>query len=721
MKRPVLLRAGILLLLLLLAGACAPSPTATPASTPVPTTALRSSAAPTPTGQYAKASTWTTGAKIGVGTAFTYDQPAGSNSSRVWFTVTRGALTDLLYPELDQPNLRELKFLISDGQKLYDETADLAINVTRPDPKALFWQIESTPADGSFKLVKTVVADPDSNTVMMQAQLQPIPANAGKLHLYAYLVPLLAGTGRGNKLTLDFATHRAGITSQRVSAELITDVPWLAATAGYLRVNDGMTDLQSNKKLTLAFDSAVQGDYPTLTVELPVEKPLTLALGFGATPQDAANAASASLQRGYQAVEAKYRAGWNAYCATIDNLGGQANDEYFASAMLLRAAEDKDNRGAVIASFSVPWGDGVLDRPEDRASFVGYRRVWARDAYHTALGLWAAGDTKTAQAILTFLQTKQQKPDGSFPQNTYLDGTVSWTGTQMDETADPILLAWRLGAQDRYTTLVKPAADFLVKEGPQTPQERWEEAAGYSPATLAAEIAALAAAADMGQKAGDSAGAKTYADTARAWAKNIEGWSYTHTGTLGTAGYFLRISPAGKPDAQDYITLANSGATVDQRSVVDPSFLELVRLGVLKPDDPRVVATLPVIDKLLRSDTANGPSWHRYPGDRYGEQERGMSTVLLTKGHAWPLLTGERGMYELAAGNRAAAVSDLAAMGKFANMGGLIPEQVWEDTGQGTGSATPLLWAHSEYLLLFKSLQAGQVLDRPAVVTDFFK
>ncbi|MGB8647082.1 MAG: glycoside hydrolase family 15 protein [Anaerolineae bacterium] len=732
MKIHAVCRPLVLLVLLLSACATSPAPAPTqviavpsPASTLTPTVVLPR-AGEMPAAQFAKASTWAPGSKSGAGTAYTYDQPAESNHSRIWFTITNGALTDVLYPTLDLPNVRELKFLVGDGNRVFDETADLQIKITRPDPRALVWKLESTDTDNRFRLTKTIIADPAADTLMMNVQLDALKGNAGDYQLYAYLVPLLAGTGQGNKLTLDFAEHRATVTAEQAAASVVTDVPWLAATAGYLRASDGLTDLQANQKLTLNYDAATRGDYPTLTVQLPAGKPVTLALGLGANAEASLTAATGSLARGWDAVYKNYTAGWNAYCATLDpaapaGIDQAATDEYYTSAMLLRAGEDKTYRGAVVASFAYPWSDHTLDRPQDRVNFVGYRRMWARDAYHTALGLWAAGDAATARAILKFLDEVQQKSTGYFPQNTYLDGTVSWSGLQMDEVADPILLAARLGANDRYASLVKPAADFIVQNGPSTPQERWEEASGYSPATIAAEIAALVAAGDMADKAGDGSSAATYRSTAKTWAGKLEGWTYTHNGPLGGGSYFIRISPQGKADIQDYMSISGNGGTVDQRKLVDPSFLELVRLGVLKPNDPRILATLPVVDQALKVNTPNGPSWHRYPGDRYGENGRDPTMFLLSQGHIWPLFTGERGMYELAAGHRDQAAALLTAMEKFANAGGMIPEQVWEDTGTGTGSATPLQWAHAEYILLYESLAKGTVLDRPGVVSDFFK
>ncbi len=727
-RKPARISVSLLLFsLLFLLTACALGPTPTPTLYPLSPepSAVDARGEEMPTATFARASAWAPGNKLGAGTAFTYEQSSGSNTSRVWFTITNGALTDVLYPTLDLPNIRELKFLVGDGKHIFDETTDLQIKVTRPDLRALVWKIESTDKANRFRLTKTIVADPATDVLMMNIQLDALQGKAEDYQLYAYLVPLLSGTGLQNKLTVSFTEHLSTMWNDKVAAVIMTDVPWLASTVGYLRVNDGLTDLRAHNKLTMKYDQATQGDYPTLTAQLPTGKPINLALGLAPDGPTANKAARTTLARGWDTVYQNYVKGWDIYCAKLDaaapqGLDPSATDEYYLSAMLLRAGEDKSYRGAVVASFAVPWGNHTLDRPENRADFVGYRRVWARDAYHTALGLLAAGDKGTASAILSFLDEVQQKSDGSFPQNSYIDGTVSWQGLQMDEVADPILLAWQLKANDHYSSLVKPAADYIVKYGPKTPQERWEETGGYSPATLAAEIAALVAAGDMAEQVGDPSAA-TYRDTARAWVQQLEGWTYTHDGPLAGEEYFLRISPGGNADVQDYVTISGSGGTVDQRALVDQSFLELVRLGILHADDPRILATLNVVDRTIRVNTPNGPSWHRYPGDRYGEKSHDPAAFVLAHGQVWPLLTGERGMYELAAGQRDQAAAMLTAMQKFANAGGMIPEQVWEDTGTGTGSATPLQWAHAEYILLYKSLIDGKPLDTPGVVSDFFK
>jgi glucoamylase len=129
-----------------------------------------------------------------------------------------------------------------------------------------------------------------------------------------------------------------------------------------------------------------------------------------------------------------------------------------------------------------------------------------------------------------------------------------------------------------------------------------------------------------------------------------------------------------------------------------------------------------VIDALLKVETPTGPAWHRYNEDGYGEKEDGSPFDGTGIGRAWPLLTGERAHYELAAGNRAEAERLLQVMESFSNDGGLLPEQIWdrEDIpekelffGKPSGSAMPLVWAHAEYVKLRRSIKDGRVFDMP--------
>jgi glucoamylase len=402
---------------------------------------------------------------------------------------------------------------------------------------------------------------------------------------------------------------------------------------------------------------------------------------------------------------------------------------YDVSTMTLAAHEDKTFRGAYIASPTMPWvwGQG-LENPSG-----AYHLVWSRDLYQIATSLLAAGDRGGAERALTYLFQRQQKPDGSFPQNSTVDGTPHWTNLQMDEVAFPIVLAWQLGRSDgaTYANHVKKAADFIVANGPSTPQERWENQGGWSPATIASEVAALVCAADIARRNGDPRSAATYGRTADAWQRAVDGWTATTNGPYAPRPYYLRLTKDAQPNSGTKYSIGDGGpSAIDQRAVVDPSFLELVRLGLKRPDDRTVRNTIAVVDSQLGVGTPSGTFWHRFNHDGYGETREGgpwdisPPDTFRTLGRAWPIFAGERGEYEVAAGR--SAQDRLAAMAGSANGGYMMPEQVWDQNppsgrpgfprGEGTFSATPLAWSHAQFVRLAWSMQTGKPVERPAIV-----
>jgi glucoamylase len=402
---------------------------------------------------------------------------------------------------------------------------------------------------------------------------------------------------------------------------------------------------------------------------------------------------------------------------------------YQQSLMVLAASEDKLNPGASVAAPNMPWiwGTLKLNGPGDATSGP-YPLVWPRDFYHVVTAQKAAGDNDAPGRQLDYLW-RIQKADGSWWQNTEVDGTPHWTGTQLDEVALPIVLAWWLGRTSAADwSHVKRAADFIVANGPRTPQERWESQDGFSPNTIATEIAGLVCAADVARRNGDGASAAAYEAKADEWQKAVEGWTATTNGPYSSKPYYLRLSKDGNPnDGTTYTLGDNFPRPVDEREIVDNSFLGLVLFGAKPWNDPVVLNSLDVGDRLVRADTASGPVWHRFTFDGYGETRDGGDWDLFfdnpegqTLGRAWPLLTGERGEYELLAGRRADAY--LATMARTANDGLMLPEQVWdgrppnEASGEGTRSATPLAWTHAQFVRLAWSIQAGRPIERPAIV-----
>jgi glucoamylase len=300
---------------------------------------------------------------------------------------------------------------------------------------------------------------------------------------------------------------------------------------------------------------------------------------------------------------------------------------------------------------------------------------------------------------------------------------------QLDEVAYPLVLALELGRADAETWRrhARPAAEYLLKHGPRTPQERWEEEGGYSPASIAAQIAGLVSAAELARRNGDEEAAGRCQAAAREWAARVKEWTVTRTGPHSSRPYFLRVTADGRPDSGAPLELNNGAGTFDERAVVDAGFLELVRFGILPPDDQEVVETVRVVDRVLRIETPNGPAFYRYNHDGYGEKPDGRGWDGTGIGRLWAFLAGERGEYELAAGRDARPWLD-ALMG-FANGGRMLPEQVWDRPesprphlvfGEGTGSATPLAWTCAQFIRLVRGVEDGKVFGTPEIVRQFF-
>lgn len=469
-------------------------------------------------------------------------------------------------------------------------------------------------------------------------------------------------------------------------------------------------------------------------LDLSGTRAFTLGIAFGETLPNVVSTLFQSLGVAYKERRRVFISQWQKAVddrKPLEKASGDKGHLFDASYNLLLTHEDRLFQGAFVASLSIPWGGAR----NDQAGKGGYHLVWTRDTVESVLGLLAAGNTAAPLRALIYLAARQEE-DGGFPQNFWVNGDAFRNGMQLDEIALPVLLAWRLRklrllGEFNPLVMVKRAAAFLLRRGPVTGEERWEEASGYSPSTLAAVISALICAAGFIRAEKDDQAAsflEAYADFLRA---HIEGWTVTTKGSLvsGLSRHFVRLNPAKPGEAAKLgavddamLRIANqppgAGSSYPARDVVDAGFLQLVRYGILAANDPLVVDSLRVIDEILMVDTPKGPCWHRYNHDGYGQRPDGGPFVKWGQGRAWPLLTGERGHYELAAGRDAR--SWLSAMERFSNGTGLLPEQVWDENdlpevnmrrGGPTGSASPLLWAHSEYLRLLRSAHDREVFD----------
>ena len=664
---------------------------------------------------------WPTAAKVGFGTA--YDL-----RSKVWFTLADGMLTEVFYPTLDKPNVQSLQFLIVTPEgKIEREHADTLHSVELQDGgRSLSFRQLNRAKNGQYIVYKTYVTDPARNVLLIDVSFRAWNRDSNDYKLYALYDPSLNNSGmhdsawsEGNAL---FASD------ENVASALVSQPAFAENSSGYSGEIDLLTQLRSGSRPTpdqRANDGNVVqiGRLRSPPIVMKNWLRFTLALGFAKTPAEAFNQARASLADGFNVIQRKYSATWHSYIQSLPNINAIHQRQFNIAAMTLAALEDKTYRGAVIASPSVPWGGGPN---ANEATVSGYHAVWSRDLYHIATAFLAIGDRSAANRMLDYLFKTQQKQDGSFPQNTWVDGRPLGSGLQMDQVALPLVLAHQLGRFDRHTwsNHAKRAADFILEHGPATVQERWEEESGYSPSTIAAEIAGLICAADIARHNGDTNSATRYENTADNWARNVERWTATSSGPYGAGRYYLRISEDTDPDDGDKIEINSNGGTYDEREIVDAGFLELVRLGVKRADDPLVRKSITVVDGLIKVATPAGDAWYRYNKDAYGERtDGGAYDGRSGRGRLWTLLTGERGQYEIALRDKRAARSRLHTMLGFANQAGMLPEQVWdhgvrssEATGLGTGSATPLAWSMAQFIRLAVSLQRGYNVDTPGIV-----
>ena len=664
--------------------------------------------------------TWTNGNKQGVGTSATLE-------SKVWFTLGEGILTEAYYPAVDKAQLRALEFLVTDGQGFFEREStgtQHRVEVVARDVLA-FRQI-NTSVSGRYRLTKTTFTDPARDAIVVRVRFEPRDAG---LKLYALVDPALENSGLSDAAGLDGG---ALVASEGAAAlAVVASSGWGEATAGYFGTSDGVESVRLRGRIERQYGRASSGNVALLA---EVKRPATadpfafdVVIGFGGGAAAAQDAARAALARALDDTYGEYARGWRSYVSRLERVAERYADQYAMAAMVLAAHEDKTRRGAMIASLTIPWGDEV---DASKGDVGGYHLVWSRDLYHVATAFMAMGDRAAAERALDYLFNVQQKPDGSFPQNSWLDGRPFWTSLQLDEVAYPLLLAHALGRTDGtvWKAHIRPAAEFILANGPASPQERWEEEGGYSPSTIAAEIAGLIAAAAIAEANGDGAAASRYRRAADTWAAGIERMTVTSSGPFAPPRYFVRLTAGGNADAGDRLELNNGAGVWDERAIVDAGFLELVRLGIRRFDDPVVVDSLRVIDRMIRVETPNGPGFYRYNQDAYGEEPDGDGwTGTGGVGRLWPLLTGERGEYEIAAGRD--ATPWLEAMQRFANEGRMLPEQVWDRAerprphlqfGEGTGSATPLAWTNAQFIRLALSIRDGRVLEMPSIVREHF-
>ncbi len=715
---------------------------------------------------------------------------ARDTTSKVWFTVADGVLSDVFSPTIENTNVNTVQYIVTDGGTFAAlQQRDMSYSVSSPDRSGMVCQVTSTDRTHEFRLVSDYITDPARDSVVVRTTLEALPGTNGRsirgLKVYVRYDATIDNTGGGgatnggaNNATVDPATTAlvssdtntpTGPFSAQVVGALVADRPFLAESSAFVGTpSDGLEQLDTYHRLVRQYRSADDGNVvQTARIDARPGQPFTLALGFAPTASGAIATASRSADEPFGQTLAHYVLGWHDYDARLagppSQLAGFSAVEdaamqgtYWLSANVIKAAEDKTDVGAFVASPTDPWGQAV---PAD-TTHAGwtYREVFARDSYETFTGLLADGDRASARAMVLFLFDRVQQPDGSFPRDSEIDGSVApdtFGLSEIDEDSYPLLMAWEAGLAGNvsfYRDHIRPAADFIVDNGPSYGVERWEEHPGYSPSTIAAEIGGLVAAGHLASAAGDSGRADLYFATADDYQRNVKNWTVTTTGPYAPR-YFIRLSPTGDPNAAETYNLGNGSLNnVDQRSVIDAGFLELTRLGEISPRDPDVQASLRVGDSVLESHTASGPGWHRYGieasgatdgyGDCYEPDPTNCSptgepwyTQAVGSGHLWPLLDGERAEQDLQAGDYPAASSLAVTLQRMTWGLGYVPEQVWEDpdvpaspygsdpttasigfvNGRAAGSAAPLIWGQAQYVRLIRDLATRSVLDQPSI------
>ena len=599
---------------------------------------------------------------------------------------------------------------------------------------------------------------------------------------------------------------------------------WAYSSAG--------ADGAANSNVTLSGWINTGEGLPTNTLGQSTAFSFDVVMGFGqaqsstAAVEAAIAQANAVTTANVAALQTSYDNAWIAYnnglFANHSNFVKTDNQAYLA-AMTLKTIQDKTN-GAMVAGLNKPWGDAGNETSKPGGEgYHGYHLVWARDLYKFSNALLNAGDVRSAYDSVQYLFKVQQQESncgdypysattisscgndftstgyskvGHIPQNTWvyrnainnglaLGNTAApfFKGSQLDESAMPIILAWNVyqklatpvGGMTRAQILalwqsdIVKTADFLANnpDGLYTHQERWEELSGYSPSTMASMVAAMVVAKEFATLTGDTSRANLYDARATQWSQEIETRTFTSNAQayLGNGQYYIRINPNRNTTAnQDQNTSLSGnlpgGSETNQKSMIDGGFLELVRKNVRSPNNPSILDTLPEYDSLLGRSVNGHPAWFRYNFDAYGESNAGApygDGNRNGRGRLWPIFTAERGIYEVAKSGTGLSGNTYKAALQAFSTNGFIPEQIWPVSGNfpaslwhkiGTGawtnnawqvqlptrdyrgqipvvgkatlSSAPLSWAMGEYLNLVLSMDHNTQIDAIQVVCQKF-
>ncbi len=671
---------------------------------------------------------WTRSSKDAVGSAY-------SKQSRIWFTLAKGVITEVYYPSIDRANTRQIEFIVTGEDFVSYEKYDATHKIEYISPGVPAYRVTTECKEGRYRLIKWIYSDPRRDSLVTRIAFEPLKGRIEDYRLFCYVTPHIDNEGYHNNGWIGDYKGVDLLCAKRNNCCMVvgSNQGFLLRSCGYVGVNDGWIQLKNNRQIQEIYTKVNDGNIG-LTGELPLNsKELFISVSFGSNELTAGQMCRATLLSDPHLIFDHYKADWEESYLNLHTPSHEdetLEDFFRTSVMVMKCHRTKLFEGSVIASLSIPWGKSQGD-----ANLGGYHLIWPRDLVETAAGLSAAGDSEAAREILFYLMCTQDK-DGHWPQCMWVTGEAYWPGIQMDETAMPILLANRLAKHDQLQNIdpqemICKAVCYIVQNGPVTQEDRWEENGGYTPFTLANEISALLVSAETYEQLGNSAASRYLIEMADCWNSLIEQWIYVEDTDLakevGVKGYYIRIAPDVKnldiePSQGDFhiknIPWKDSDVMADQ--IVSCDALALVRFGLRDAKDPRILDTVKVIDHLLRTDTKTGPVWHRYNDDGYGEHEDGSPYNGTGVGRGWPLMVGERGHYELARGDKDLGWKLLKTMCRQSNAAQFFPEQIWESAdipkldlfnGHPSGSAMPLVWTHSEYVRLFRSLSQGRVFD----------
>ncbi len=613
---------------------------------------------------------WIPTGKSGVGRALCDD-------SRVWFTIGEGILNEIAYPRIEQTAVRDFGLIVTDGEALFaEERRDCRPAVSALAPGIPAYAVASTHLGGRFSLAKRIVADPHRPAILQHVRVtDPGDGASQRLRVHALLAPHLVNvTGMGSAWVDSYkGVEMLFAEGQGTAVALAADCGWRGRSAGYAGISDGWQDLSRHKRMTWHYERAINGNVALMGELDWTARPdgFVVVLGFGRIWTEAAMRARAALGDGFETVAHDYAAGWRRWQGGMRPLGaavGGADSPtdrgYRASLAAVRTHESPSVPGARISSLGVPWAALQSDSYPAACHLV---RV--RDVVSGAGALLAAGSAQPVLDALGYLRAVQEA-DGHWPQNFWLDGMAAWQGLQLDETAQPVLLAdlaLRQGVLDpeqvaRFWPMVRDAALFLARHESYDGQDRWGRTDGPALHTIGAQLASLLIAAGWAGRAGQERLRDFLFDTADIVRETLS----AELDALGE----------GEPDSD---------------------LFSLVRLGVVAPHDPRLPGALAAIDATLRVELPGGPGWCR-------------------RGHAGrpsrPVLGIERAMLAVQAGRLDEARALLASLEASAGDNGLLPERVDHESGHG-GMVMPHLWTHAEHIKLLRAIDDRALFDCP--------